>query len=1537
MRARSASPLRSRRLRRAAGGACALALSLSMLAWLAFFALDTSAGRARWLSYMNTRLAESCRGRLTLVAVDHVGLFGAEGLDATLDDPRGKPLASVKGADIRYDLAAAAYAFLFERAMSVRLASAHLERAELQLPADSSSASDWREAFEAAGPVPRAATFRLVVEALQIDQARWLVQPAPLHRSTPLEIVTHQLSGRLDVEPQRVDLVLSRADVETNEFPRLGSARGTLSGSLRLGRQRAPAEGAPELAARFEGSLAEMPVSISVRSDAPEAGIELSLQATPSARAVSRLLPALVLTAPLELQLKARGEPADIQLQLALRSGAQHATATGRATLQPTLSMRLSIEARDIDLGALRPELPKTALHFDSTLSLEQSSNGLTSELRLELPPVSFESWSLPATLWTGRFYSEAGHGTLGIEARGIAVQVDLVRERGSQPPPESDGLRFDLHARLTDLGALRPDTGGLGGNGTVEARGTLALTPDLGLNAEWNAQMGELTIDPLRLGALQAAGRARGSFAALQHDMGLQGSRTRAYGRNIPHWRATVRGTAPRFAVALQTGKSAAFPEVRLAGSLDSNTLALEQMEGTLGRGAHALHSKVGAFRIVDGVAHVEGLRLRGAGQLDANARIGPSSVWLEAAAKDLDLFVLGQLANGAALRGLASFEADLRLGATAEGHLTGNVRELGVRDAAQGQAMVDLQFVADGMTARVAAELPGVGQLQLDASDLVLPRRWADMKLGLDRGTLALTGRMNLRELRNLNVPLGPLSSAEGELEFDLESSAGAQPSTIARIATRGVEWQPSARPRARSALTPRRWLGVRSELVLSLDRSGLSNLRLRMSDAKSPLLSVVGRAQLPALTLGELARLDARQWPFVLELDVPEGELGRWPVELRPDSAAGRLGGRLSLEGPLSSPKLDATLGFEPRWGRPAKGATKFSLAAHYGEGRGWITAAAASAGARVLNARADAEIDLARVWREGFSADKLAKVGSASADVTRFPLHLLRAFGDGSLDGFLDGHLELTGLGVQPKGSLIARVTSLTAARLPGQRLGIEAVLSGAQLRAKLEFEQPEGTLVASLDSGFGWSGVTRPRLEDLRDPRGEIVAREFQVAVFQPWLANSQRELGGIVSAHLGWTTRRPGWFSGPLNLRDGVFEVSALGQAFRDVRARFEFLPDGLVRVGAASARAAFGRMTLAGEAHLQGLAFRSGALSIGVEQAERIPITLRGIAVGTAWGEGQLTARAGPTPLSLEVTLPKLHLELRTLSPPNVQELEADETILTGTYRDDGVFVAAVESKPQPATSREGPAPVRIHASLGQDVWLHRGQELEARASGELDATLDSGLNLVGSLALAEGHVDLQGRQFELLNTSTITFPPGGDPYNPVVFATGRWNAPEGFQVYASFVGPVDSGEMTLQAEPALDRAGIMSLLMFGTADGQFGISTRPDAAIAAATALGNNNLVRGLDRELEALTSLEVQTRLDSSGRRPHPEVAFQLSPRLTAEVSYDLGAPSPGESPDTTFLTLDLRLRRNWSVSTTVGDQGSTFLDLSWRYRY
>jgi len=145
-----------------------------------------------------------------------------------------------------------------------------------------------------------------------------------------------------------------------------------------------------------------------------------------------------------------------------------------------------------------------------------------------------------------------------------------------------------------------------------------------------------------------------------------------------------------------------------------------------------------------------------------------------------------------------------------------------------------------------------------------------------------------------------------------------------------------------------------------------------------------------------------------------------------------------------------------------------------------------------------------------------------------------------------------------------------------------------------------------------------------------------------------------------------------------------------------------------------------------------------------------------------------------------------------------------------------------------------------------------------------------------------------------------------------------------------------VQSGRLTLRAEPPLSNDEILSLLIFGAPDGSLG-SSQAVGEVAFALGVAGGAAVKGVNRALSDLTDLDVSTRIDTSHGTARPEVALQLTRRLSTSVAYAMGEPSPGENPDSVFLTLDLRLGTHWSLATTVGDQGATIFDLLWRHRY
>jgi translocation and assembly module TamB len=316
---------------------------------------------------------------------------------------------------------------------------------------------------------------------------------------------------------------------------------------------------------------------------------------------------------------------------------------------------------------------------------------------------------------------------------------------------------------------------------------------------------------------------------------------------------------------------------------------------------------------------------------------------------------------------------------------------------------------------------------------------------------------------------------------------------------------------------------------------------------------------------------------------------------------------------------------------------------------------------------------------------------------------------------------------------------------------------------------------------------------------------------------------------------------------------------------------------------------------------------------------------------LGDAWGEASFAYEAvGERRTRIDIRVPNLELELPEMTPRGVQSLEPAEHVDVGFQRRDGTFVE-IPLQPLEEPDDDGSRLI-VGLELGK-IRIEKGPGVRIELTGSLEARVAKRTRLDGRIELTGGRLDVSGKEFVVENGS-ITFD-RTQPENGVVVARARWDSPAQYAVYAEYTGTVKDGSLDLRSEPPLTEDEILSLLLFGTPDGSFGAGTRSEAAAAIGVAGGT--VTKGVNRALSDITNLDVSTRVDTSTGAARPELVVQLSPRTTGRVTQAIGEPSPGQSPDRTFLTLDLRLFRKWSLSTQVGDEGASTVDLIWRHRY
>jgi autotransporter translocation and assembly factor TamB len=109
----------------------------------------------------------------------------------------------------------------------------------------------------------------------------------------------------------------------------------------------------------------------------------------------------------------------------------------------------------------------------------------------------------------------------------------------------------------------------------------------------------------------------------------------------------------------------------------------------------------------------------------------------------------------------------------------------------------------------------------------------------------------------------------------------------------------------------------------------------------------------------------------------------------------------------------------------------------------------------------------------------------------------------------------------------------------------------------------------------------------------------------------------------------------------------------------------------------------------------------------------------------------------------------------------------------------------------------------------LGNSVWIQKGREIKVQLAGDVLARIAGKTTLEGRLDLKGGKLDVSGKRFDI-ESGVVTFD-GGDPGNPSIVATARWDSPTEYRVYAEYTGTVKDGKLKLRSDPPLSSDKVL------------------------------------------------------------------------------------------------------------------------------
>jgi translocation and assembly module TamB len=1546
-------------------------------------ALRLAAVRAYAVKQVNQVLQGELSGKLRVEHAEWISLTGVDGVNATVFDPGGRAVLIVRGASARLSIVPLVWAILAHPHASLPIDISHVtaDNVEVQLIDDGLGIPTIAAAFAPPHPNqgPSHAPLPTIhIRSIEINHA-WVhgrLAPAPAIDAD----IGHAIA-KLELIAARLRLQIDRADVRARDLPNRIDLDGQAGGVMELpvvvqlpgGDSRAHG---PVVHAWYSGELASSPIAATF--DWVNDKISASFDAQRiEPMSVTRVLPGAHLQHPLSLHAKAEGTLSSIEFNArasvdnewpwvsAMTTVPATLVINGRAALDDNSEIDAEIRADDVNLAAILADAPESRLGVRANVMVVHPLQGEIAGQYDASTSLGFISGTeLPALNLTGDVSQDptgavTTKGQAQILESGVRASVSYSAKLGSKASESIVSIESTIE--IADPARLRRFANGLSARGSVEV--SARYWPDAGhWVAQTHARLHDIQHAQFKVGEIDVRAKAAGGIHAPSGAIQVRARDISVGGQRFPRLDVDADGNQAltRLSAHIERSDAQQFElttEIGLTPYLRVHHahLVLPSNEGAVTISVEDIHSHSGTTRI-------DGLHIEGAGTADASLTIGRELEHLEATTVSLDGVRLARLfgLHSPIKTGRATLVARYaKHGAVAEGSVRGRVVQLSLGPIKDASAIVNLTLAQGKFDGIFAANLAPESVIAVSARALPLSIiERPDSALASREFSLSVKGAMDLEQVQTWTSALGlPLDHASGKVQLDITArgrSVGREyPEIIARVETHSLELtgrrdEQAPIKNAAVARDTQPWSLRGMNGRFDVEISGLRprvEVSGRLFDKVGTFVDAKAAAELPesfwdtlSLNTTEILRM-----PVVAKVHMPRRSLRTLPPIFQAQGLRGKALLDIALDGTLENPNLVVDGNVErlstvtERIAGKVGSNIDISLHADGSRHTGNIRSEAKVRGVTVANLTANWIGDLTRL-----SSTDLGSRSPLQGDVVvrfdRLPLDALPAIRNQQLSGLLSGQVSLHDWG--RNATLVATLdtSQLGLGKVIVERAKITLNGTDGQLSGDVRLSgHNSGTLELEAATPMSWGDRLTPSVDV--GVRGTLRAKDFQLAVVSPFLSGSVNELAGLIDATLDATlVDGVPRVEGNASLSQGVIQIPNIGQRFESIGARLT-IHDGDLHIDSLEARGLTGRATGSAEAKLHGLSLSSGQVHLAIAQGEQIPITVEGQAIGDAWGRVDVTLNrsADAKSTKIRLDLPEIHLDLPELDPTTLQDLDLAENVRIGTHRSDGQFIS-LPLQPISNESQVAGEAMLVEMHLGSSVWIQKGREIKVQLGGDLLARMANKTTLEGRLELKAGKFDVSGKVFDI-ESGVVTFD-GGDPGNPSIVATARWDSPTEYRVFAEYAGTVKDGKLTLRSDPPLSSDKVLSLLMFGTPDGSFGAAgTQSQGSESSSVAVGvaGDSAVKGLNRAISGVTKLDVSARLDTSTGTARPELDVQISPRVTARMTRAIGEPAAGQSPDRTFLTFEMRLLRAWALSAVVGDHGGSGLDLLWRRRY
>ena len=1480
-------------------------------------------------SAVNQILDGTFRGKIAIARIGSLRANRIAGVDAILSTHEGKRVARLQGVQARVALGPLLWSVIRGKDLRLDVTDLTIEDAEALLESAANGDLEIADVFEPAqeGPPPppdkSSGSIDLSLSKIALRHA-WV--HGTLASVPVIDADLADLDARFEMNAARTAVDVRRLRLNTRGLP---------------SRQ--------DLAAQLEAHLV------------------LPVEHPDDARSASLSFVGRVGQADVNLTGKLDGAAAQAALHAAVGPGVVDLNAAGAlpTDARPDGEGTLTVHARDVDARAFQG--PASKVGVDVAVGARFNGAGMVrGSYDVRLLPGAVAAQQTPEATIRGEFTDNQVLGSAHVAEAG--APIDLHYEVGLAAPHGPD-IDFDVSTRAKDLQEIPQLRGALQGSAVVRATGRASLGTQT-VRAKVGADLSSLRAGSISANHAAIAATVGGTFTAPRFGLNVTGRNLVLPSFEFPTFAASATGDLgeARVGLALDGVKS---PSVKLSASVAAaKAIAVRDLSMIVSRAKDAVSLRADSIKVDGSNVDATGIRLDGAGEpLTAEAHLRPGSLRAQANSAGLDLSTFARLAQGEHAEEKGKLALDVDLAATprsTKGHLSLDATD--VSDGKEVQklaAKVAATFSGRDADLDVSVDDPRLGALEVKTENVHLaagalePRAWT-----------GATGKARARlDMDLAKVTAGapaelPIRDATGRVRarFDVtRDDPHHRPALALHLVTEKLSFStvPDEIDNGDGTDTiigkPFHTQDLDAHVVATLDgESGDTTLDADLHDKVGSLLAFKAATKLPVVQmLAGRAKEALLATNVTLHAAVPMRSLDSLPPMLGTLPIRGAVGFNLDVSGTALEPQVHAEVQAKDLLDAddptPIPIDLDAKLAYDGSTARLDATAATKQAG-KVMDASAVLNVSAS----EALQGDG-APAWEANADVKlhELPIGAVADFVDQAIDGNVSGEVSLHDL--HRAGALDAKLDldHLVVSNAQFSSAHATATVRDGIAKAAMRIDQPDqGFADLAANAAITWGAEIAPALDTTKPLAVKFKAKNFRAAAAAPFLQGSVSELDGLINADTTLHIKpgfKDGSMEGAILVDKGRFDSPAVGEEFHDLKARIFMKPWGQWNVSELSARGTSGRFSASAFAKVDGFHLLGGEAHLRIPQGDKLPLTLQGSALGNAYGAIDATATMSKNgkELAIDVKVPDFHVDLEDAVAHPVQSTDPNPTIRVGVHGKDGRLdllpYDGTKPLPQKPVEKEAPTtpPLAIHLTthLGPDLEIRRGTMLRVYVTSGPVVDVGAETRISGAINLPRGYVELQGKRFQI-EKGTVNFT-GQTPDNPVVIATASYEAADGTKVFADFVGPVKTGKLTLRSEPALGQNEILALLLFGSADGTFGQSAPPSQqgnTGTQAASLAGGVVTEGLNKAISGISGVDVQTKVDTSENGdPRPEVEVALSRKVSATVIYNLGVPPPGQNPDDTLLMVDWRFHKNYSTEATLGDRGTTILDLAWKYRY